>query len=72
MDAEGPSPPVNSPEDRNMRQRSKVRKKLERRRTDGYYQQTRPPTRRRGNPGGEDLSVHATNNKVIVLSSPQG
>ncbi|XP_046573068.1 LOW QUALITY PROTEIN: fibronectin type-III domain-containing protein 3A-like [Haliotis rubra] len=67
----GPSPPVNSPEDRNMRQRSKVRKKLERRRTDGYYQQTRPPTRRRGNPGvnGE---VHTSNSVSNMSTSENG
>ncbi|XP_041356067.1 fibronectin type-III domain-containing protein 3A-like [Gigantopelta aegis] len=41
----GPSPPVNSTEDRTLRTRARVRKKLERRRTDGYP--PRPPARRR-------------------------
>ena len=56
MSFEGASPPLNSSDDRTLRQRNRVRKKIQQRRPpEGYYPQPgRNPGRRRGG-GGKTL-----------------
>lgn len=57
MSFEGASPPLNSSDDRTLRQRNRVRKKIQQRRPpEGYYPQpSRNPGRRRGGGGKTSL-----------------
>ncbi|KAK7478993.1 hypothetical protein BaRGS_00029754 [Batillaria attramentaria] len=75
MSFEGASPPLNSSDDRTLRQRNKVRKRLQQRRPpEGYYpQQGRPSGRRRG--GGVNGEIpHGNgghgNSHMVVENGP--
>ncbi|XP_070212952.1 fibronectin type-III domain-containing protein 3a-like [Littorina saxatilis] len=63
MDLEGASPPLNSSDERTMRQRNRVRKKIQQRRPpEGFYQPLgRSNPRRRGGGGGVNGEIHHGN-----------